>query len=42
METAKLVLRGREYELPVLEGTEKEVGIDVTSLRARTINTAAM
>ena len=35
METAKLVLRGREYELPVLEGTEKEVGIDVTSLRAQ-------
>jgi len=35
METAKLVLRGREYELPVLEGTEKEVGIDVSSLRAQ-------
>jgi citrate synthase len=33
METAKLNLRGRELELPVLEGTENEIGIDVTALR---------
>lgn len=35
METAKLILRGKEYELPVIEGTENEVGIDVTALRAK-------
>ncbi|MCE1187685.1 MAG: citrate synthase [Ignavibacteria bacterium] len=35
METAKLILRGKEYDLPVLEGTEHEVGIDVTALRAK-------
>jgi citrate synthase len=35
METAKLTLRGREYELPVRVGTENEIGLDVTSLRAQ-------
>jgi citrate synthase len=34
MEKAKLHFQGKEYELPVLVGTENEVGIDVTSLRA--------
>jgi citrate synthase len=34
METAQLRLRGKTYELPVLEGTEQELGIDVTALRS--------
>jgi citrate synthase len=34
--TATLLLKGKEYELPVVEGTENEVAIDVTSLRAKT------
>jgi citrate synthase len=34
MDKARLQLRGKEYELPVLVGTENEVGIDVTALRA--------
>lgn len=33
MEKAKLILRGKEYELPVLEGTEHEVAVDISSLR---------
>jgi len=33
MEHAKLQFRDREYELPVLVGTENEIGIDVTALR---------
>ncbi|MCC6599421.1 MAG: citrate synthase [Crocinitomicaceae bacterium] len=32
-ETAKLILDGKEYELPVITGTENEKGIDVTKLR---------
>ncbi|HSK75119.1 MAG TPA: citrate synthase [Thermoanaerobaculia bacterium] len=32
---AKLVLDGKEYELPVVVGTEGEVGIDITQLRAK-------
>ncbi len=35
-ETAKLILGGREYELPVVEGTEQEKAIDVRKLRATT------
>jgi citrate synthase len=35
METAKLILKGKEYELPVFEGTEGEVGIDTAALRAK-------
>jgi citrate synthase len=35
MDSAKLHLQGREYELPVRIGTENEIGIDVTSLRAQ-------
>jgi len=34
METAKLRLRDREYELPVLVGTENETGIDIAALRS--------
>jgi citrate synthase len=36
MSTAKLVLDGREYEFPLVIGSEGEVGIDITSLRAKT------
>jgi citrate synthase len=35
-ETAKLVLGGKEYELPVVCGTEGEKGIDISSLRRTT------
>ncbi len=33
MSTAKLSYQGQEYELPIVEGTEDEVGIDITHLR---------
>jgi citrate synthase len=36
MSNAKLVHEGKEYELPTLEGTEKERAIDVTRLRSST------
>jgi citrate synthase len=36
MSTAKLNLDGKEYDFPVIVGSEDEVGIDMTSLRART------
>ena len=36
MRDAKLTLNGREFEFPVMVGTEDEVGIDFSSLRART------
>ncbi len=36
MSNAKLILEGKEYELPVVVGTEGEVGIDITKLRATT------
>jgi citrate synthase len=36
MTTAKLILDGKEHEQPLLVGTEQEVGIDVTTLRAHT------
>lgn len=32
-EVAKLILRDKEYELPVFKGTENEVGIDISRLR---------
>jgi citrate synthase len=35
-ETAKLVIGGKELELPVVEGTEGEKAIDITQLRAKT------
>jgi citrate synthase len=34
-ETAKLILRNKEYELPVFEGTEAEVAVDIMALRAK-------
>ncbi|MCB0509455.1 MAG: citrate synthase [Bacteroidetes bacterium] len=34
-ETAKFTLGEKTYELPVIEGTEKEKGIDISSLRAQ-------
>jgi len=36
MTTAKLVLEGKEYEFPVVVGSEGEVGIDIAKLRDRT------
>jgi citrate synthase len=35
-ETAKLVLEGKEFEFPVIEGTENEKAIDISSLRDTT------
>jgi len=32
-ETARLILEGREYELPVVRGTEGEKAVDISSLR---------
>ena len=32
-ETATLMLNGKEYELPVITGSEGEVGIDISQLR---------
>jgi len=36
MRTAKLLLNGHDYELPVIVGTEDEVGIDIAKLRPTT------
>jgi len=36
MNTAKLILEGKEFELPVKVGTESEIAIDITSLRQKT------
>lgn len=36
MDNAKLTLDGKEYEFPVLVGSEGEVGIDITELRRMT------
>jgi citrate synthase len=36
MDNAKLILDGNEYELPVIVGSEKEVGIDISKLRGTT------
>lgn len=36
MDTAKLILKDKEYEFPLVEGSEGEVGIDFTKLRAQT------
>ncbi len=35
MEDAKLILKGKEYSLPVVEGTEHEVAVDISKLRAQ-------
>ena len=36
MNTAKFILDGQEYELPIVVGSEGEQGIDITQLRAKT------
>src|SRR5215510_9881686 len=36
MSTAKLILDGKEYEFPVIVGSEQETAIDFTTLRAKT------
>jgi citrate synthase len=36
MDTARLHLNGKEYELPVTVGTEDEVAVDITALRKQT------
>ena len=35
-EVAKLIVKGQEYEFPIVVGTENEVAIDIKSLRALT------
>jgi citrate synthase len=35
MEEAKLTLKGKEYSLPVFEGTECETAVDISQLRAQ-------
>ncbi|MDZ4750633.1 MAG: citrate/2-methylcitrate synthase, partial [Flavobacteriales bacterium] len=35
-ETAKIILEGKEYELPVVSGSENEKAIDITKLRDMT------
>ncbi len=35
-EFAKLSIRGREIDLPIIEGSENEIGIDITKLRSQT------
>jgi len=35
MSSAKLSLNGKEYELPVVVGSEAEVGVDIAQLRAK-------
>lgn len=36
MSTAKLVVQDKEYDFPLIEGSEGEVGIDINDLRERT------
>jgi citrate synthase len=35
MDNAKLTLNGKEYELPVVVGSEDEVGVDISTFRAK-------
>ncbi len=35
MSNATLLLEGKEYEFPVVKGTEDEVGVDITQLRSK-------
>jgi citrate synthase len=35
MDNAKLILNGKEYELPVVVGSEDEVGVDISAFRAK-------
>ena len=34
--TAKLILDGKEYELPIVVGSEGELAVDITQLRDKT------
>ncbi|RLB21262.1 MAG: citrate (Si)-synthase, partial [Deltaproteobacteria bacterium] len=34
--TARLIIDGKSYEFPIIEGTEGEKAIDISTLRART------
>ena len=36
MKAAKLIIDNQEIQLPILEGSEKEKGIDITKLRRKT------
>lgn len=36
MSTAKLIFEGKEYDFPVIEGTEGEKAIDISTLRTKT------
>jgi citrate synthase len=36
VKNAKLILEGKEYDLPVVVGSENEVGIDISALRGKT------
>jgi len=36
MEKAQLIYQGKTFELPVIEGTENEKGIDISKLRQET------
>ncbi len=36
MSTAKLTLDGKEFEFPVVVGSEGEIGVDISALRAKT------
>ena len=35
-ETAKLIIDGKEFEFPIIEGSENEKAIDISALRAKT------
>ena len=35
-ETAQIILDGKTYELPVIEGSEGEKAVDISKLRAQT------
>ncbi len=35
-ESAKIIIDGKEFEFPIIEGTENEKAIDISSLRAKT------
>jgi citrate synthase len=35
-ETVKIIIEGQEYEFPVVEGTENEKAIDISTLRSKT------
>ena len=35
-ESAKIIIQGKETELPIIVGTENEVGVDISKLRGST------